>query len=930
MNKNLWNKIVILLVMFFFIIPLLSPAQELSKFHDDLNFKAENNILLQQRLKSSISDNIKYGEKLDSASYGPGYVEDMDTCIARDMIMRTDKDLKEDDSRHGVWVVPPRGASYYPHSGIHNVVNKWGDTMMGISFPNLVDVHGAWFAGQGGGKDVWTKSIRAIGYRNGEHVKNTDWFEDIDNIPSWFAINLEDIDRIVIEASPVFNGAGWYAMDDLTYTPKTNYEQEPPNTVVLDFEDCYFKQNLNTTNYAGLSWETGTGNFNVEQTKKSDSYISYNENDLSEFKNDSTISYNFEPIDPPILLNDYQGVIRGDATSWSYPPDSCGAAGPNHFVEVVNRNFAVYNKSTGEELINILLGAFLPESNGDPRVLYDQYSDRWFVIVCDFNTKLFLAVSKSDDPTGSWFKCSFVVSEGSDQGKWPDYPTLGVDEDGIYTAAYMIGGSGGMSIFALEKAPLIDEDPSLGDIYAFRELPWEGAIQPVHTFGTTEGEYFVSRGSSTTLRVRILTDLLSTPILTELCFVNIPSHSQPPDAPALGSTVPLDTVGHRLMNAVYRDGYIWTAHCIDVGGRAASRWYKVDVSNTSLDDSGTIEDPVLYYFFPTIMVNPGGDVIMGFSGSCSGQYAAAYYTGRSASDPPGYMAPPVLYKEGEATYNLIDSYGRNRWGDYSLCSLDPVKNTLWTIQEYAHSHNESDENRWGTWICELVFNQPPGTPTKPDGPEILGQYAEATFSTSAIDPEGEDVYYKFNWGDGSFSDWVGPYASGETGVASNSWADSGEFEVKAIAKDINDIQSKWSEPAIVTIIENDPPEKVTINGPSLGLGGKEYEYTFISTDTEGQDIYYKVKWDDGEETDWLGPYSSGEQIKLSHSWNKKGEYWIKAWAKDIYESCSNQGMFKMTILTNKAKSVNIYNSPLFVQFFEKLMNRFPILIHILN
>ena len=56
-------------------------------------------------------------------------------------------------------------------------------------------------------------------------------------------------------------------------------------------------------------------------------------------------------------LRDSSGTARRGVHS----PDSCGAAGPNHFVEVVNRNFAVYNKSTGEELINILLGAFLPE-----------------------------------------------------------------------------------------------------------------------------------------------------------------------------------------------------------------------------------------------------------------------------------------------------------------------------------------------------------------------------------------------------------------------------------------------------------------------------------------------------------------------------------------------------------------------------------------
>jgi len=694
MKKNLWSKIVILLVMFFFVMPSLLPAQELSKLYeidDNTELKAANNISPQQLINAISSDEVVVGEKLDSIDYGPGFVEHMDDSIARDLLQRSnlDVDLKEGNRQHGIWVVPSREASYYPHSGKHNVINKWGDTKMGIAFPTKVDIHGAWFAGQGGGEGVWASSIRVIGYRNGEHTQTTDWFEDIDDIPTWFAMNLQDVDRIVIEATPVFSGAGWYAMDDLTYTPNIINEQEQSATIVLDFENCSFNQNLNNSNFAGLTWETGTGDFYIDQDEmpapQTSSYSDKKELPLLEGYSSNSRDNN--PVGTPTLISDYQGVIRGDAGSWSYPPDSCGAAGPNHFVEVVNRNFAVYNKSTGEELINILLGSFLPGSNGDPRVLYDQYSDRWFIIVCDFNTKIFLAVSKSDDPTGDWFKCNFVVSQGSDAGKWPDYPTLGVDEDGVYTAAYMIGGGNGMSIFALDKAPLIDEDPSLGDIYAFRELPWEGAIQPVHTFDTSEGEYFVSRASSTTLRVRLLTDLLTTPVLTELGFITVPNHSEPPDAPALGSNVPLDTVGHRLMNAVYRDGYIWTAHCINVGGRAASRWYKIDVFNTTLDDYGTIEDSVMYYYFPTIMVNAGGDAVMGFSGSHSGQYAAAYYTGRSASDPPGEMAPPVLLKAGEATYNLIDGYGRNRWGDYSLCSLDPTNKTFWTIQEYAHSHN---------------------------------------------------------------------------------------------------------------------------------------------------------------------------------------------------------------------------------------------------
>jgi hypothetical protein len=918
MKRNIWTKIVILLILVFFILPSLSPAEEVNyTYETDLI----NNILPQSQNYPFISGKTVVGEKLDTDDYSSGYVEHMDDCIARSQISQSNIDNKGNNEKQGVWVIPSRGAIYYPHSGNYYVINKWGDTMMGISFPTVVDVHGAWFAGQGGGEAVWTSSIRVLGYNKGEHTQTTDWFKDIDEYPSWCKINLIDVDRIVIEATPVYEGAGWYAMDDFSFTPKITNNDAKLENIILNFEDCFYKQKLSDNNYAGLTWETGTGDFNFNDDERDTAEESYyNENGFSFSDKYKSNSQNKFPVDAPTLLNDYQGVIRGDATSWSYPPDSCGAAGPNHFVEVVNRNFAIYNKSTGEELTNILLGDFLPGSNGDPRVLFDQYSNRWFVIVCDFNTKLFLAVSTSDDPTDEWFKCDFVVSQGSDAGKWPDYQTLGVDEVGVYTAAYMIGGGNGMSIFALDKAPLIDEDPYLGDIFAFRELPWEGAIQPVHTYGTTSGEYFVSRASSTSLRVRFLSGLTDEPVLTELGYVTIPSHSEPPDAPALGSNTPLDTVGHRLMNAVYRDGYIWTAHCIGLDGRAASRWYKIDVSDISLDDYGTIEDSVMYYFFPSIMVNANGDAIMGFSGSHAGQYAAAYYTGRLSSDPPGEMATPVLYKEGEATYNLVDGYGRNRWGDYSLCSLDPVTHTLWTIQEYAHIHDE-DENRWGTWICELRFSNPPEKPTTPEGPDEWTQNVETNFSTSAIEPDGEQVYYKFDWGDGDFSDWVGPYNSGETGDASHTWEELGDFEIRAIAKDVNGVQSEWSEPAILSIVENEKPTKVVINGPNWGFGGEEYEFTFTSTDPESSDIYFRVDWDDGDDTGYIGPYSSGETITLDHKWKTKDTYWIKAWAKDTMGGESNQASHKIYILTNSAKSYQI--NLFFSQLLERLLLNFP-------
>jgi hypothetical protein len=642
------------------------------------------------------------GEALDPATYGPSFVESMDDAVVRDRLAPTPiNDKVRQPDEHGVWMVPTLAATRSPHSGVHNAVNKWGDTRMGIGFPGAADVQGAYFAGQAA-SGAWTPAVRAIGYFHGEQVGETAWFDQLGSEPQWFAMNLHKIDRLEIVSQPVLNGGGWYGLDDLTYTLLPDGQQTEPQASVVDFEDLPYGYKLTGSAYRGLTWEAGGGDFVADESV-------HGPRVPLEYKKDAGTDR--EPVEPsgtratgPEMLNSFRGVKKGDAGSQSYPPDTCGAIGPNHYVETVNRNFAVYNRITGAQLTNILLGAFLPGSNGDPRVLFDQYSGRWFVIVTDFDAsaRIYLAVSLTDDPMGAWFKTSFVTAAGSDAGKWPDYPTLGVDANGLYTAAYMVGTPSSMTIFALNKAPLIASPPSLGTITAFRSLSWEGAIQPAHTFGTATGEYLASWNSSTRLRVRRINPPLTAPTLTEVGTVTVPSFSDPPDAPALGSSTPLDTVDKRLMMALYRNGSLWTCHTISVSGRAGCRWYQLNAAAHTLTQSGTVADTTRYYFFPSLMVTQAGHVVMAFTGSSASQYASCYFTGRLASDPAGEMAAPVQYKAGVAAQNNIDGYGRNRWGDYSYTTLDPVdRTTVWTIQEYGHQ-----TNIWGTWIANFRFSFP--------------------------------------------------------------------------------------------------------------------------------------------------------------------------------------------------------------------------------
>jgi hypothetical protein len=294
-------------------------------------------------------------------------------------------------------------------------------------------------------------------------------------------------------------------------------------------------------------------------------------------------------------------------------------------------------------------------------------------------------------------------------------------------------------------------------------------------------------------------------------------------------------------------------------------------------------------FLDNIIIPPGP--IVGSSACSHDEYSWA-------------MGPDYVYDEyvfhWTAAVKGEDAYG-------NPVDADANQDGIVTMDEayiYAETHDTASESpQYGEYpegIGETtslwIGSEPPETPTKPYGPEEWIQYVEATFSTSAIEPEGEDVYYMFDWGDGNLSEWVGPYPSGETVEASHVWNDIGEYEVKAIAKDINGVKSSWSEAAPLSIVEDQAPSKPGITGKQRIVGGLNYSYTFVSTDPEEDDIYYKIDWDDGQVTDWLGPYSSDESIALDHKWHEKGEFTIKAWAKDIYGKASSQSNYMVKVL----------------------------------
>jgi hypothetical protein len=172
------------------------------------------------------------------------------------------------------------------------------------------------------------------------------------------------------------------------------------------------------------------------------------------------------------------------------------------------------------------------------------------------------------------------------------------------------------------------------------------------------------------------------------------------------------------------------------------------------------------------------------------------------------------------------------------------------------------------------------------------------YSVVTTEPEGEDVYYYIEWGDGTNTEWLGPFNSGTPTSAQKSWSVGATYTVRTKAKDINQVIGNWSEPLTVTILMNNPPNTPTISGLARGIVGINYLYKFITTEPDGDTVSYYIDWGDGNTSGWLGPYTSGLQVEIRHRWTQKGTYIIQVKAKDTYGAESSWGVLAVSVPTN--------------------------------
>jgi len=185
-------------------------------------------------------------------------------------------------------------------------------------------------------------------------------------------------------------------------------------------------------------------------------------------------------------------------------------------------------------------------------------------------------------------------------------------------------------------------------------------------------------------------------------------------------------------------------------------------------------------------------------------------------------------------------------------------------------------------------NNLPDTPEKPEIVDENKRYANASceFSTTSYDLDDDKIYYGWDWdNDDKIDSWTGPYESGEKAIASHIYEEpSDDYKIKVKATDKKQVLTDFSEEFSFEIKYNQRPKN-----PEKPTGSEKYkpktpyEYASSTTDPDGDELYYQFYFDyvecDGlynipirwiyEESEWLGPFESGEHVSATHIWSKE-------------------------------------------------------------
>jgi hypothetical protein len=434
------------------------------------------------------------------------------------------------------------------------------------------------------------------------------------------------------------------------------------------------------------------------------------ENDGVAYGNDSSLIQSHPGSRPgiPTKIN-----VPGQAVN-SAPHDPSGAAGSNYYIQAINATpCRIINKLTGATVSTFTLGTLWnPDTpnSGDPIVMYDRFADRWFI--AQFGTsgnKIYIAISATNDPLGSWYTYTFTSPQ------FPDYLKFSIWGD----AYYMTSNQSSQKLFAFERTAMLAGSATARSVYAaytptasgngfFCPLPGDADGTQIPAAGTPCPIFYYTDnawGGSNTDAVKIYNATVNWVPTTPTLSVNLSQtlatsafdasyNNQWNDIAQPGTTQKLDGIGGvATYRAQYRkwSGYNTVVLNWGVKISASQRsimWCELrqdQTTGTWAIHQQSIYTPDSYYrWIGSIAMDDAGNIALCYAKSGSTTvYPSLGYAGRLASDPLNQLT----IAESMATNGIVSQpsswYGGNRWGDYSHTSLDPDGYTFWHTGEWC-------------------------------------------------------------------------------------------------------------------------------------------------------------------------------------------------------------------------------------------------------
>ena len=416
----------------------------------------------------------------------------------------------------------------------------------------------------------------------------------------------------------------------------------------------------------------------------------------------------FAPLATPVIrLTNFNGH---SSTQGLRPPDTHGAVGTTHFVQVTNSHIDMWTRQNTQALPlakSVTLATFFgytAETLFDPRVVYDSTWNRWIVTADAFAEsstvqRFFIAVSTTADPTGSFFiynlNVTFFVND------FFDFPQLGIDQDAVLFTANIFNGTSfhGADFFAVAKARLYN---GLGfSVPVFTGLV--GTLAPPIVRDQNSSTFLIaSPPSGTTFSKYTVTNTSKGTTLTGPISITVPSYSVPPAAHQVGTNPKLlDTSDSRFVNASTQSGNdLWQTHTIALGGFPAPKFYRLNTSTNTVSQSGfyfasaTSDD-----FNASIAANDAGDCFVTWTSTDASvaKNAQVRLSGK-LSAAAGIAAGPTAFTSPTFYHPSADN--PERWGDYSAVTTDPLNAAnAWLVNEKVNSGGLL----WGSRIVRFGF-----------------------------------------------------------------------------------------------------------------------------------------------------------------------------------------------------------------------------------